>query len=36
VPGTATIPPNTVLCFTLSNASTIKWLSGNVQIWEGR
>jgi hypothetical protein len=36
VSGTATMTPNTVLCFTLSNASTITWLSGNVQIWEGR
>ena len=31
-----TITPNTMVCFTLSNPSTITWLSGNVQVWEGQ
>jgi hypothetical protein len=25
-----------MVCFTLSNPSTITWLSGNVQVWEGQ
>ena len=36
ITGSATMPPNTVVCFTLSAPSAITWLSGNVQIWEGR
>ncbi len=36
ITGSATMAPNTVLCFTLSAPSAITWLSGNVQIWEGR
>jgi len=34
--GASTLPPNSILCFTLSNPSGITWLAGNVQVWEGR
>jgi len=33
---TTTVTPNTMLCFTLSSPSTVTWVGGNVQIWEGR
>jgi hypothetical protein len=29
-------PPNTMVCFTLSNPSAITWLVGQIQLWEGR
>ena len=34
--GTQVLPANTMLCFTLSSPSTVTWVGGNVQIWEGR
>jgi hypothetical protein len=30
------LPPNSIVCFTLSNPSNIIWLQGNIQILEGR
>jgi hypothetical protein len=35
-PAAGWLPPNSVVCFTLSNPSAITWLQGNIQILEGR
>jgi len=34
--GVTPLAPNTMLCLTLTNPSTITWLAGSVQVWEGR
>jgi hypothetical protein len=34
--GVTSLPPNTMLCFTLTNPSAVTSLAGNVQVWEGR
>ena len=35
-PAAGPLPPNTMVCFSLSSPATITWLSGNIQILEGR
>jgi hypothetical protein len=35
-PAGSIVQPNTMICFTLSNPSTITWLTGQISIWEGR
>ena len=35
-PAAGPISSNTMVCFTLSNPSGITWLSGGIQLWEGR
>jgi hypothetical protein len=30
------LPANSAVCVTVSNPSALTWLSGNVQLWEGR
>ena len=35
-PASGPLQPNTMVCFTLSNPSGITWLTGQIQLWEGR